>query len=167
MQSPIFSCSKTDQIMDHHDSYHSDISGEEAEFRLKAFQTRSYLTRYSTNHKQYILSVYQPVLRGTRIKHETKHFTITFKHGDRKIYKITDREFDSLEEMLKTYESEKIDHSLPNIGRMVSMTEYCRLRQRQIGQEPQEMSLQNYIEQELPRQQNPQGNKKTIPRAIN
>ena len=151
--------------MDHHDSYHSDISGEEAEFRLKAFQTRSYLTRYSTNHKQYLLSVYQPVLRGTRVKHETKHFTITFKHGDRKIYKITDREFDSLEEMLKTYESETIDHSLPNIGRMVSMTEYYRLLQRQIGQEPQEMSLQNYIDRNYHENSILKVSKKTITRS--
>ncbi|XP_064382015.1 uncharacterized protein LOC135330949 isoform X2 [Halichondria panicea] len=141
---------ETSQIMDPHDSYHYEISGKEAEFRLKAFQTRSYLTRYSVNHKQYLLSVYQPVLRGNEIKHEMRNFVITFKHDDRKIYQITDREFDSLEEMLETYESEKVDHSLPNIGRMVTEDDYFEFRQQ--PQEQQEITLENYIGQKLAQQ---------------
>ncbi len=127
---------ETNQIMDIHDSYHCAISGKEAEFRLKAFKTRSYLTRYSVSHEQYLLSVYQPVLRGNETKHELKNFVITFKHDDdKKIYQITDREFNSLKEMLETYEREKVDHSLSNIGRMVSEKEYLQLRQQQQQQQ--------------------------------
>ncbi len=154
---PIDRLPETDQMMDPHDSYHYEISGDEAEFRLKMFrQIRSYLTRYSANHKQYLLSVYQSVPRGNKIKHDTRHFVITFKHGDRKIYQITKyREFGSLEEMLGTYEREKVDHSLPNIGRMFSMNDYLRLMKQH--PQPQEITLEDHIEQQLAQQQHPRG----------
>ncbi len=153
---PMSPLPKSDQIMDLHDSYHYEISGDEAEFRLRMFrQIRSYLTRYSASYKQYILSVYQSVPKVKELKHEIRHFTITFKHGDRKIYQITDREFDSLEEMLETYERESVDHSLPNIGKMLSMNDYLQLMKQP---EPREMTLEDYIEQQLAQQQHPQGN---------
>ena len=57
--------------------------------------------------------------------------------------------------MLETYERESVDHSLPNIGRMVTEDDYLQLRQQQ--QEPGEITVDNYIEQRLARQQHPQG----------
>ena len=164
---PIDELPETNQIMDiQHDSYHGEISGKEAEFRLKAFKTRSYLTRYSVSHEQYLLSVYQPVLRGNEIKHEMRNFVITFKHDDKKIYRITDREFNSLEEMLETYERESLHHSLPNIGRMVSEEEYLQLRQQQ----RQGHSLLNIVSEEeylqLRQQQQQQQQQQDCPKCL-
>ena len=61
----------------------------------------SYSLPLRVNHKQYLICI-STVLRGNDIKWDTLH-DITFKHSDRKIYRITNREFESLEEMLGTY----------------------------------------------------------------
>ncbi len=137
----------TGETMDPHDSYHFEINGEEAELRLKQFRVRCYLTRYSAQHRQYILSVYQPVMRGNEVKYETKHIVINFHHGDEKTYQVTDRQFNSLDEMLQTYEREMLGHSLPNIGRMVSEAQYWhQLNQQEVPPLTPEEFLQQAID---------------------
>ena len=95
-----------------------------------------------------------------------RNFVITFKHDDKKIYQITDREFNSLKEMLETYEREKVDHSLPNIGRMVTEEEYLQLRQQQ----RQGHSLPNIVSEEeylqLTQQQRQQQQQRDCPKCL-
>jgi len=113
------------ELMENHESYHEDISGPEAEFRLKQFNKPCYLTRYSTATKQYRLSVCRSVARRGELIDDVRHYLIGFKHEEQaRSYWIMDKVFPGLQDMLEYYQQNRIDHGNPNIGTCVSKETY-------------------------------------------
>ncbi|XP_064385801.1 putative uncharacterized protein DDB_G0271606 isoform X2 [Halichondria panicea] len=127
-----------------HRSYHNEISGEEAEKRLKVFGNHHYLTRYSENKKCYILSV---CASDEDLQFEkTKHFQL--KLSDQGIEIQEKKRFADLEDMLKYYETNRLDTALPRIGVCLTEDDY-RARVREI----REQQVQQKQEQEQRQQQ--------------
>lgn len=122
------------EMLDDHKSYHEEITGEEAEKRLKKCCTHGYLTRYSKQRPTsslgkdpYVLTVYRKAPNDEVIR----HFPIIFEKG--KEYRISDRPFKSLQEMLGHYEEHRIDPALKKIGRAVTEDEYEELIQQEVN----------------------------------
>ncbi len=115
------------EMMDEHPSYHEEITGDEAEKRLKLCSNHGYLTRHSKKNQSYVLSVH----KQTGLEDVFKHFPILFTNGDSKMYQIGVgcKEFANLLEMLNFYERNRIDPSLKSIGTHVTEDEYCRREQ--------------------------------------
>ncbi len=122
-------CKSANEMMDEHASYHEEITGDEAEKRLKLCSTHGYLTRHSKENQSYVLSVH----KQTDSDNLFKHFPIHFTNGDRKMYQIGERgkEFVNLLEMLNFYERTRIDPSLKSIGAIVTEDDYCRRKQEE------------------------------------
>lgn len=132
--------------MEPHDSFHGEITGKEAEFRLKKSQKKSYLTRYSEQNELYVLSVCYPYLSEGRMKFKIKHFEIKFRHEDSgNTYQIADEKFNSLAEMLQEYEQKMIDHAQQNIGSKLTEDDYHRLEQNK----PPPLTPREFTQQSL------------------
>ena len=123
------------KIMDDHDSYHEEISGEEAVRRLRMCSNHGYLTRYkktsSREDDTYILTVFRNAPSGEVIR----HFKIIFDNGPNKVYRINDRKFGSLQEMLDHYEQHRIDPALKKIGKAVTENDYVQKLQKENAQQ--------------------------------
>ncbi|XP_064382002.1 uncharacterized protein LOC135330943 isoform X2 [Halichondria panicea] len=115
------------EMMDEHPSYHEEITGDEAEKRLKLCSNHGYLTRHSKKNQSYVLSVH----KQTGLEDVFKHFPILFTNGNSKMYQIGVgcKEFANLLEMLNFYERNRIDPSLKSIGTHVTEDEYHRREQ--------------------------------------
>ncbi len=123
--------------MPEHSSYHGTITGDEAQHRLRQFNTRGYLTRFSRTKDCYVLSVYEPDTARGRLKPYVQHFKITTETvpyggiwgwlGSKKdVYQIDHSEmnFDSLDEMLYYYEKNRIDPGFQDIGIRITKEKY-------------------------------------------
>lgn len=142
------------EMMDEHPSYHNEISGEEAEKRLKKCCTHGYLTRYSKHNQHYVLSVYQKVAD----QEDFKHFQITITSGaSRGKYRILeDESFESLQAMLGHYGMKRISPGFRTIGNCVSVRDYLtqleQTRAENVRQQQAPQQVQIPVEQ-LPRVQ--------------
>ncbi len=135
-----------------HRSYHNEISGEEAEKRLKIFGNHHYLTRYSENQKCYILSVCasDEDLQFEKIKH------FQLKLSDQGIEIQEKKQFADLEEMLKYYETNRLDTAFPKIGDCLTEDNYrARFRntRKQQVQQEQKQEQQAQLRQKEQEQQ--------------
>ncbi|XP_064385797.1 putative uncharacterized protein DDB_G0271606 isoform X5 [Halichondria panicea] len=125
-----------------HRSYHNEISGEEAEKRLRVFSNHHYLTRYSENKKCYILSV---CASDEDLQFEkTKHFQL--KLSDQGIKIQEKKRFADLEEMLNYYETNRLDTAFPRIGVCLTEDDYRarvkKIREQQAQQEREQEQRQ-------------------------
>ena len=120
--------------MTEHSSYHGSIRGREAQYRLREFGTRCYLTRHSHANRSYRLSVYEPETIRNHIRHRIKHFKITVNKWPsiwglkwKDVYKIKGKEFDSADKMFCYFEKNRIDPVFQDIGKCVTEKEYFEL----------------------------------------
>ena len=129
-----------------HRSYHNEICGKEAVKRLRVFGDHHYLTRFSENRKCYILSVCtsDEDLQFEKIKH------FQLKLSDQGIKIQEKKQFEDLEEMLKYYETSRLDTAFPRIGDCLTEDDY-RARVREIRE--QQVQQQQVQEQEQRQQQ--------------
>lgn len=129
------SCKTANELMDEHKSYHEEITGIEAEKRLKLCSSHGYLTRHSKENQHYILSV----CKETATDYIFKHFPIVFTNdGTHKEYRIGERGkvFKSLQEMLQFYERSRIGPALKTIGQCVTEREYIEEMRAQAQPQP-------------------------------
>ena len=130
------------EMITKHKSYHNEISGEVAEKRLRVFGNRHYLTRYSENQKCYILSVCasDEDLQFEKIKH------FQLKLSDQGIKIQEKKQFADLEEMLKYYETNRLDTAFPRIGDCLTEDDYQarvrEIREQQVQQEQEQEQRQ-------------------------
>ncbi len=105
----------------HHRSYHGEISGSEAAQLLSLAPEKGYLTRYSTNKKKYVLSVFCP---SSSI---LQHFLIAVDE-DTPSYVLqgTTISFQSIDGLLDHFESNPLSSKLEDIG-----ISYSRINTRQ------------------------------------
>ena len=109
-------------MLGEHSSYHNEITGEEAMYRLrKTGHSRCYLTRFSQDKHAYVLSVYW------KQRHEDvqEHFELCLKDGRCKIVG-KELDFESVSELLEHYETQHISPSLPNIGKNCTLQDYSK-----------------------------------------
>ena len=100
--------------MPDHYSYHGDISGNEAKRILKENSKRNcYLTRYSNNNETYILSV----MFVYKNQDKVCHYELSINTQESR-YSLegTDFVFDTLDKLLKYYESNPLNPDIRNIG---------------------------------------------------
>lgn len=127
------------EMMEEHSSYHQSISGDEAERRLRERGRHCYLTRYSTNHKKYVLTVFEPQMTSDVIK----HFIIAIDENRRYRIEGEDFDFESIQDLLHHYEDSRIDPALKVIGRNYTEDDYKefeqnRQRQARVRNRPNE-----------------------------
>jgi len=99
-------------VMPNHRSFHGSITGEQAEYILsKTAEQQCYLTRYSSNHRAYILSVKEPMTPNIL------HYKLSIDNTAQN-YEIqgTGVAFRSFEELLSFYEQSPIDATVRSIG---------------------------------------------------
>ncbi|XP_064385778.1 involucrin-like isoform X2 [Halichondria panicea] len=134
------------EMITKHRSYHNEICGKEAVKRLRVFGDHHYLTRFSENRKCYILSVCtsDEDLQFEKIKH------FQLKLSDQGIKIQEKKQFEDLEEMLKYYETSRLDTAFPRIGDCLTEDDY-RARVREIRE--QQVQQQQVQEQEQRQQQ--------------
>ncbi len=133
---PIATCKPDSEFLDEDPSYHEEITGKEAEKRLKLCTDHGYLTRHSNKNQHYILSV----CKKTADDYVCKHLPIVFKNdGARKEYRIGEKgkAFNGLQEMLRFYERYRIDPALTSIGVCVTESEYTRKKEEENVPRPQ------------------------------
>ena len=108
--------------MGEHKSYHEVITGKEAKGRLKKCTRHGYLTRYSEEHKCYVLTVYHAP--PNKVK---KHFRIDCDNSKKEAYNIHDKnkKFEDIGQLLRYYEHHRIDPSLGSIGTCVTPKDYA------------------------------------------
>ena len=132
-------------MMGEHSSYHQAISGVEAERRLRKFGRHCYLTHFSDRNRCYVLSVYQNLEPVDTIK----HFKITITSGQKYLIDGKDKEiFPTIKQLLKYYESHRIDPALRSIGQKCKERDYQRAELADI-----EESCLERQERDVPRQE--------------
>lgn len=148
-------CVNEDNMVGEHPSYHQAITGGEAERRLKQCGTEHcYLTRYSKEHKCYVLSVYEYQLPPQ--DNVMEHFQIVIqKHGGKLHIRKKTQNFDDIRSLLLHYERNRIDPTLRSIGEAYTEKEYKRVQH-------EEMRRQNEAEKQKERQQDAAQKKCTI-----
>ena len=105
--------------MGEHESYHENITGKEAEKRLKKLKKRSYLTRYSEIEESYILTVFEP----RTPKYVIQHYKIIIENGRCNI-DGKERDFENIDELLIYYERNRIHNAFKNIGQKYTLAEH-------------------------------------------
>ena len=105
--------------MEEHNSYHEEITGEEAEKRLRKKGGHCYLTRYNKASHYYILSVFKP----QQPRDVVRHFKIVMDNGRKRIDGL-DKEFRDVASLLEHYEHWRIDPGLRSIGQACTEAEY-------------------------------------------
>lgn len=139
------------------EALHGEITGEEAEKRLRMCGDHCHLVRYSEKRECYVLSVFKSELGVDKCKHfEIK---LSDKGGSRSFQLDSSKTFDSLRSMLNHYR-EKIDHpALENgIGQCVTKTDYAQRYEEErqaIEQYPANIDEHRGVEQVNPNH-NPQ-----------
>ena len=108
-------------MLQKHNPYHHEISGKEAERRLKMRGGHCYLTRYSKNKKSYILSVYK---EQRSLEPIIEHYKITVKGSGRLYIEGTDKEFDKIHKLLSHYEKHPITCAISSIGHAYTEKQY-------------------------------------------
>ncbi len=103
------------------DSYHNEISGDEAIKRLKVFGEICYLTRHSEFWGCYVLSV---CWNDKDLTDEGKfrHYKMTLSGNEVEIQK--GKRYESLDKMLEYYKKNRIDPAFPNVGRCITQDDY-------------------------------------------
>ena len=107
-------------IMAEHESYHEEITGAEAERRLKLIGTNSYLTRYSNKKKSYVLTVFKQQIPEDVIK----HYKIVIQNG----YKIDGKQFmcGDIRTLLEHYEKNRLDPAIKAIGEKHTLKDFLQ-----------------------------------------
>ena len=121
-------------MMGEHSSYHQSIPGDEAERRLKKFDTHCYLTRFSNRGDCYVLSVYMQQTPTDVMK----HFKIIIKDDCKVLIYGKDYEFDYIEQLLGHYENNRIDPALPTIGKNCVEKEYKDRKEREAREQKEQ-----------------------------
>ena len=134
-------------MMDPHESYHENITGQEALKRLKTSgKGRCYLTRYSDKHNCYILSVYKPV-------DACSHFKIIKDNGKCQI-NGKKKEFDDIGKLLDYYEKNNFDPAFVMIGQYYTKEEFQQAEEEERRrQEELEQEIENEGEEENRREE--------------
>ena len=103
-----------------HPSYHGAITTTKAKQRLKGQRKNCYLTRYSEERREFVLSVYE----GKENDHETesevfRNFDISImKEGNEISYEVseTEKKFKTVAELLEYYKRSHLTPSVKSIG---------------------------------------------------
>lgn len=113
-------------FMDDHNSYHGAISGEEAVKRLRKANNDSYLCRYSSGNRKYVITIFQQELR------KVGHFRLSINRNSQRKYKVEGmtKHFESIENLLWFYETNRIHPEFDTIGRRLTVQDYTHLMQR-------------------------------------
>ena len=106
--------------LEEHPGYHQQITGEEAELRLRKNGGHCYLTRFNKDLKCYILSVYEKQGSSAIMR----HFKILIVNGKRKKIDGLNREFDDVISLLEYYEQHRVDPALRSIGKAYTESTY-------------------------------------------
>ena len=110
-------------LMSHHNSYHSCITGKEAERRLNAWGGDCYLTRYSEARNCFVLSVH----KQQSPKDVIKHFKILRDKDGKHGIEGVDKKFADSTEMLEHYEEAMINPAFTTIGQYFTEESYNKL----------------------------------------
>ncbi len=111
---------KPEETITENESYHNEISGEEAIKRLSVFGDLCYLTRHSEAWQCYVLSVYwkDEDIRNQKFRH------YKMKLSDKKIEIEKGHNFETLEKMLEFYKKNRIDPAFPKLGKCITQDDY-------------------------------------------
>jgi hypothetical protein len=122
-----FTIAREDNLMlPEHPAFHHNLTGEEAEQRLKVCGGHCHLTRFSKNNDCYILSVYK---QQRSIPPVYEHYKIGITDNKKIMIKgKKEKEFDSIEDLLRYYMTQPIDTALSSIGRAYTENEYINRR---------------------------------------
>jgi hypothetical protein len=106
--------------MDENNSYHGVITGKEAVKRLKKVNNDSYLCRFSSRNQKYVLSL---VKNGPR---KVGHFELSINKSSQAKYKVEgmEKHFETIDELLRFYETNRIHPEFDNIGTRLTLHEY-------------------------------------------
>lgn len=112
------------KFMEDHNSYHGAISGEEAVKRLSRTNSDTYLSRFSSGNRTYVITI---------LKHEVRkvsHFQLAINRTSQQKYRVEgmEKHFDSIDELLGFYENNRIHPEFDNIGRRLTVQDYTNLR---------------------------------------
>lgn len=103
--------------IDEHQSYQGVMTGETAQLKFQDKVGNYYLTRYSEERREYVLSVSKKINSNSVI---FQHFfiKITTTH-DRSEYEIegAEKKFDDISELLRYYEANAINDEVEDIGK--------------------------------------------------
>lgn len=114
-------------FMEDNNSYHGAISGDEAIKRLKKAIGNAYLTRFSTRHGRYILTVLKwesaPIIGN---------FKLTIRRNSRRKYSVEGmmKHFNSMDGLLGYYENNRIHPIFDNIGGKLTVQNYIYIQQK-------------------------------------
>lgn len=113
-------------FMDDHNSYHGAMSGEEAVKRLRKANNDSYLCRYSSGNRKYVLTILKQEL------HKVGQFRLAIDRSSQRKYKVEgmEKHFESIDDLLCFYEANRIHPEFDNIGRRLTVLDYTHLLQR-------------------------------------
>ena len=117
-------------FMENHTSYHGCISGGEAIKRLKkTHDVCTYVTRFSTSHRRYVITILK---RGR--PNTVGHFRLNIDRSAQRKYSVDGLEnhFDSIDELLGFYEKNRIHPEFDTIGRQLTKQHYDYLREKGI-----------------------------------
>ena len=112
---------KEKRMLKEHGAYHHEITGKEAERRLKKHGGHCYLTRHSESLDCYVLSIFK---KQKSIPPTKKHYKITIKDDGRIAIEGKERDFADIEELLQYYQANPIDPALSSIGCEYTEAEY-------------------------------------------
>ena len=114
---------KEGEMLGEHPGYHQEITGEQAEQRLRKCGGHCYLTRFSKKRGYYVLSVHE---HRKPLKPVIKHFKIVIhKNGGTKIEGKSNT-FRGIQPLLEHYEKNRIDPAMSSIGNAYTEDEYRR-----------------------------------------
>lgn len=124
-----------------HLSYHQALTNMETERRLEEVGGHRYLTRYSKEHKCYVLSVYEYKIPPSNSVVEHFQIEITSNTGRVRIQKKT-LSFDDISSLLLHYESNRIDPALRSIGEAYTEEEYKKVEERKAKERAEQEQAQ-------------------------
>ena len=107
-------------FIDDHNSYHDVISGEEAVKRLKKSGGNAYLTRFSVRNGVYVITV----LKQGRVGNFRLQINKSNLRNKYAVYGM-EQKFNSLEGLLRYYETTRIHPMFENIGRPYTLREHA------------------------------------------
>ena len=108
--------------MEDHQSYHGNITGDEAVRRLKMAKVDAYLTRFSSRHGRYMITVFKPEPSKT-----IGNFKLVIdKKSQIRKYAVEgmERSFQNIDLLLVYYESNRIHPIFDNIGRRFTVQSF-------------------------------------------
>lgn len=123
----ITEASNCTELLRDHTCFHRSITGSEAEERLRTSgYNHCYLTRFSKQHKCYMLTVYQFQIP----KHVVEHYKISLNSG-KCCLDGKDDLFNDIDELLHHCETHPISPSFVHVGRKYTQEEYRNRRVRE------------------------------------